>query len=351
VISLGAAPPSAAFLVQYNYYCYATHSDGIPVADSDILDGEVYVAGDYIKVGEYGNYGSAAFCADIASATVSARAHSHGVQNGPYSFPSGTGRVNSCRFQDTIHFTVPSGYYPVGVQVTMHGRVRGSLSAEVGAGAQVRCWVYFGDQEFTTGTLEIGVAEEGTIMVGESFALAVELVAPGTTLAQDTVYDRTIDLAIANGHTWSTSYNPGGGSVIGDGDLSFENGLRLTALVAPDFVVCTSESGAFPDLPTPVPDDLAAPPGAQLHRNHPNPFNPRTTISFTLERAGPAELAVLDPAGRRIVVLAARTFGAGTHSLSWDGRDARGRALPSGTYIVRLATGTEVVARKVTLLR
>ena len=93
------------------------------------------------------------------------------------------------------------------------------------------------------------------------------------------------------------------------------------------------------------------PSNLQLHPIHPNPFNPQTTISFSLPRTEGVAIGIYDLTGRRLTVLADRTFGAGTHALSWNGRDSRGLAMPSGTYFVRLATASEVSTRKVMLIR
>jgi len=89
----------------------------------------------------------------------------------------------------------------------------------------------------------------------------------------------------------------------------------------------------------------------RLHQCYPNPFNPQTTISFTLPNGGWAEIAIYDLTGRCIDVLMDRTFATGTHNLSWNGRDSRNRGVPSGTYVVRLETESGVEARKVMLLR
>ena len=89
----------------------------------------------------------------------------------------------------------------------------------------------------------------------------------------------------------------------------------------------------------------------RLHQCYPNPFNPQTTISFTLPNGGWAEIAIYDLTGRCIDVLMDRTFAVGTHNLSWNGRDSRNRGVPSGTYVVRLETESGVEARKVMLLR
>jgi hypothetical protein len=84
---------------------------------------------------------------------------------------------------------------------------------------------------------------------------------------------------------------------------------------------------------------------------HPNPFNPQTTVSFTLPRAGWADVSVYDLTGRQVTSLASRLFDAGQHTVNWNGSDSRGRAVPSGTYIVRLETDERVESRKVMLVR
>ena len=86
-------------------------------------------------------------------------------------------------------------------------------------------------------------------------------------------------------------------------------------------------------------------------RNYPNPFNPQTTITFSLERTEWAEIGVYDLVGHLLSVLADRTYPAGHHSVVWNGNDAMGRAVPSGSYVVRLETESGVEARKVSLIR
>jgi len=90
---------------------------------------------------------------------------------------------------------------------------------------------------------------------------------------------------------------------------------------------------------------------ARLEQNYPNPFNPRTTISFSLSSSQWARVGVYTPSGRRITILAERTFPTGDHTLDWDGRDATGQAVPSGTYLVRLETQSRVETLKVSLIR
>ena len=88
-----------------------------------------------------------------------------------------------------------------------------------------------------------------------------------------------------------------------------------------------------------------------LQPNRPNPFNPETEIHFTLAAAGSVRLAVFDVTGRRIAVLEDGARSAGAHHVTWRGRDDAGRAVPSGSYYVRLETATGSDTRKVMLLK
>ena len=83
----------------------------------------------------------------------------------------------------------------------------------------------------------------------------------------------------------------------------------------------------------------------------PNPFNPRLTVSFTVLRTEQVRIGVYDLTGRPIRALADRVFSTGEHSVVWNGCKADGRAMPSGTYLVRLKTESDLWARKSMLVR
>jgi hypothetical protein len=84
---------------------------------------------------------------------------------------------------------------------------------------------------------------------------------------------------------------------------------------------------------------------------HPNPFNPRTTIDFSLPRAGFAQLTVYDVTGKRIRTLLNENLPAGDHQVVWDGKDGAGRNLASGTYFCRLEAGGKALSLKMLLLK
>ncbi len=81
----------------------------------------------------------------------------------------------------------------------------------------------------------------------------------------------------------------------------------------------------------------------RLDQNHPNPFNPRTTISYALPADGHVLLSLYDVRGRRVATLVNQTQSAGEHSLVFAPAD-----LASGVYFYQLkAPGFEQVRRLV----
>ncbi len=102
--------------------------------------------------------------------------------------------------------------------------------------------------------------------------------------------------------------------------------------------------------PTAVAD---APIGApRLLGSHPNPFNPSTTIRFSLPSAARVELRIFAADGRLArTLIAGETFPAGEHAYRWDGLDDGGDELPSGVYLCRLASGAFTESAKLLLLK
>lgn len=111
-----------------------------------------------------------------------------------------------------------------------------------------------------------------------------------------------------------------------------------------DWVLCTKRFQNTSDVPV-------AAASARLLGAAPNPFNPRTTVRFSLPLAGDARLDLFDASGRLVSVLADGPFAAGDHGVPWDGRDRQGREAASGTYYARLSVGADVSTVSLTLVR
>ena len=127
-----------------------------------------------------------------------------------------------------------------------------------------------------------------------------------------------------------------------------ENTQGLVEVGIDDFEVQTWVSGI-----TAVDPADAAPERSvfMLAQNQPNPFNPSTTIQFAIPRSARVELAIYAVDGRRIVTLVNEELPAGDHQAVWNGRDARGQAVASGTYFYKLVAGTDVMTKRMVLVK
>ena len=126
-----------------------------------------------------------------------------------------------------------------------------------------------------------------------------------------------------------------------------------TQLTATPIDVCLPPFDITFNLPvqTGIGDPPTALSVARLGDAYPNPFNPATTIPFTLAGAGRVTLRVYDALGRSVRTLLAGARPAGDYHLAWDGRDDDGRALPSGVYFIRLEAEGKTATRKITILK
>jgi len=84
----------------------------------------------------------------------------------------------------------------------------------------------------------------------------------------------------------------------------------------------------------------------QLGEAYPNPFNPTTTLSYTLEENGPASLKVFDLSGREVATLVDGMSERGTHRVTFDAG-----TLPSGVYFYTLQANGQSQTRKMLLVK
>lgn len=97
---------------------------------------------------------------------------------------------------------------------------------------------------------------------------------------------------------------------------------------------------------TAIKDDYVRPATFELKPAYPNPFNPTTTLSWTLVHAGQVELAVFDITGRKVQTLEKGWRGSGSYQLTWDAVD-----LASGIYLVQLKSEGTAAIQKIMLLK
>lgn len=83
----------------------------------------------------------------------------------------------------------------------------------------------------------------------------------------------------------------------------------------------------------------------------PNPFNPRTEISFYVGMGGSVSVDIYDVRGRRVAGLLSRDLSVGPHAAVWEGTDHSGRQVASGVYFVRVRTPNASYHERVALVR
>lgn len=88
-----------------------------------------------------------------------------------------------------------------------------------------------------------------------------------------------------------------------------------------------------------------------LYPNHPNPFNPATTITFDCRRKMHITVGIYDLLGRKIRTLVNQEYTAGHYTVRWSGTNERGQFVPGGIYIARFISGDHQQAIKLTLVR
>ena len=88
-----------------------------------------------------------------------------------------------------------------------------------------------------------------------------------------------------------------------------------------------------------------------LKQNYPNPFNPTTTLEFSLPVAMKAKIEVYNILGALVATPFDGMADAGTNSVVWDGKDARGQNVASGVYLYRLVADKYTETRKMMLLK
>ncbi|NOY76440.1 MAG: T9SS type A sorting domain-containing protein [Calditrichaeota bacterium] len=88
-----------------------------------------------------------------------------------------------------------------------------------------------------------------------------------------------------------------------------------------------------------------------LFQNYPNPFNPETILQFNVPNEMDVSLSIWNTRGQLIKVLVRQKESPGLHHVIWNGKDASGWNVPSGTYFARLKSDHYVLSQKLLLVR
>ncbi len=100
-------------------------------------------------------------------------------------------------------------------------------------------------------------------------------------------------------------------------------------------------------------DDMEelSPDSYTLSHNYPNPFNPSTTINYTLQRRAHVNITIYNLLGQRINTIVEEVKAAGEHTTRWDGKDYDGKPVATGIYLYRIKAGDFSESKKMLLLK
>lgn len=183
--------------------------------------------------------------------------------------------------------------------------------------------------------IEIGRIRLDSIIV-PNFLLSI----PGLSLSKGYQVDFYADLN-KNGvydspptdHAWRLEFNGTSGNVV----ENFSHNTNFTDIEWSTAIDLVPVAG--------VPEVFV------LNQNYPNPFNPETHIKFELPITSKVKIEIFNILGQRLLVLLERDLTPGIYDITWDGRDAQGRALSSGVYIYRMTTANFQQVKRMLLMK
>ncbi|MCE5272545.1 T9SS type A sorting domain-containing protein [bacterium] len=137
------------------------------------------------------------------------------------------------------------------------------------------------------------------------------------------------------------------------------SGFVMFAIERPDSLISMFgrtifvNADALPLAPESGAPGAALPRAFSLGANVPNPFNPSTSITYSVGGEAPVTVhqSVFNQRGQVVAVLVDRVVAPGQYTVNWDGRGRGGEQLPSGVYFYRLTAGDFSLTRKMVLLK
>ena len=88
-----------------------------------------------------------------------------------------------------------------------------------------------------------------------------------------------------------------------------------------------------------------------LEKAYPNPFNPTTTIRYSIPTPTPVDVAIYDMTGRLVSDHKIRENAPGSYEFTWQGNDSHGQQISTGMYLVTMRAGEHFQKQKVTYLK
>ena len=98
-------------------------------------------------------------------------------------------------------------------------------------------------------------------------------------------------------------------------------------------------------------NDIISPIEFSLSDNYPNPFNPSTSIDFSIAEPSIVDLLIYDASGRLVKTLVSENKGVGSYTVNWDGTNNNGVSVSAGMYLYKINTENYVETKKMLLVK
>ncbi len=132
--------------------------------------------------------------------------------------------------------------------------------------------------------------------------------------------------------------------------LIFTGNVAQSTVEVEYFAIDEIAGGIF-EAPTGTDEEVITPVSFALNGNHPNPFNPETSISFSVPTDSEVKIDIYNIKGEKVRTLTNELYKTGTHSVVWNGRTDNGNSVASGVYFYRMDAGSYSAVRKMALLK
>ena len=195
-------------------------------------------------------------------------------------------------------------------------------------------------EDFTVTSVSNGAASANVLSEnGQTFSLAFSFTG-GFIEAGSNLELAVFEGTVAQGSTGGSALVVAGGGSLAVSDQSAQN-LSVN-------VINNGWDGST------LGSELSLPGVYSLEQAYPNPFNPSTTIDYTLKENSEVSIIVYDLMGREVKTLVNEfqlSNGGSTHSVVWNGTDNSGQMASSGIYIYRMVSNDFTKSHRITLMK
>lgn len=176
------------------------------------------------------------------------------------------------------------------------------------------------------------------LMQGKDYFVEAQTVAKGTTKL-----------------LFTTSSKSGGNLVPAELFFNLKNATNTSGLIKSTYSINGTAAKVGPSYGssslTDVELEKEIPTVFSVEQNYPNPFNPTTTIKYALPKAGLVSIKIYDILGRLVKTLVNTEMLAGKFNVVWDGDNQFGHKVASGTYFYQVINGSNVISKKMLLIK